>query len=560
MSNKIIIVKPENCVGCNACVRNCPAPEANITKKLEDGRFVTTVKDDMCIACGECVKTCEHGARDYIDDTKEVMSVLGNQRMAVIVAPAIKAALHDRWKSVLNWFKERNCLIFDVSFGADICTWGHLRAIQQKRIGNVLTQPCAAIVRYIETYQPSLIKNLSPVHSPMLCTAIYIKKYLGINDKIIALSPCVAKKNEFEETALVDYNVTFKKLMEYFDINGVNIPLDSGNDYAYEFEYAQGQYGSIYPRIGGLRDNLQLHDPNIIITTSEGVHKVYPELDMYSELPEIKRPEVFDILSCEHGCNVGVGTGSKRTIFDNMDTMKKVEDDAKKRRKTAGAFFVRGGEDKLFKKFDSELNLNDFLRSYVSRGKSVQPTRDELAPVFKELGKLTEAEQHYDCHACGRRSCVEMATAIYRGLDVPENCIVHAKAVLAEEHQKAIEQKERIQKKLTEYKQILDSLIGEIDKATFASNASSKLASNVKLTITAIEGLSSQITDALNKSDFLAGSEVESLKQAFGLINDAFNKVEKNVDLTDENNQKTIDYLTNAKKTVEQIKETLVFD
>ncbi|MBR6242601.1 MAG: 4Fe-4S binding protein, partial [Ruminococcus sp.] len=27
--NEIIIVKPEKCVGCHACVRSCPAPEAN---------------------------------------------------------------------------------------------------------------------------------------------------------------------------------------------------------------------------------------------------------------------------------------------------------------------------------------------------------------------------------------------------------------------------------------------------------------------------------------------------------------------------------------------------
>jgi Fe-S-cluster-containing hydrogenase component 2 len=26
--NDIIVVKPEKCVGCNACVRSCPAPEA----------------------------------------------------------------------------------------------------------------------------------------------------------------------------------------------------------------------------------------------------------------------------------------------------------------------------------------------------------------------------------------------------------------------------------------------------------------------------------------------------------------------------------------------------
>lgn len=68
--NDIIIVNPEKCVGCNACVRNCPAQEANITKRRDDGTFVTTVNPDKCICCGECVRSCQHGARDYKDDTE----------------------------------------------------------------------------------------------------------------------------------------------------------------------------------------------------------------------------------------------------------------------------------------------------------------------------------------------------------------------------------------------------------------------------------------------------------------------------------------------------------
>ena len=40
--NEVIIVKPEKCVGCNSCVRNCPAPEANTVKQLDDGRFIVS--------------------------------------------------------------------------------------------------------------------------------------------------------------------------------------------------------------------------------------------------------------------------------------------------------------------------------------------------------------------------------------------------------------------------------------------------------------------------------------------------------------------------------------
>ena len=229
--NELIIVNPDKCVGCNACVRTCPAPEANITKQLNDGRFVTTVNPDKCIACGECVRNCVHGARDYVDDTSDAMSAILNRKesFVVIAAPAIKSVYPTKWKNILQWFKNHGCLVYDVSFGADICTWAHLRLIQQNRVNSVITQPCAAIVKYIETYQPSLIRNLSPVHSPMLCAVTYIKKYLRRNKRIIALSPCIAKKNEFIETGLVDYNVTFKKFMEQLEMNGETIRKTLGS-------------------------------------------------------------------------------------------------------------------------------------------------------------------------------------------------------------------------------------------------------------------------------------------------------------------------------------------
>lgn len=427
---ELIIVKPEKCVGCNACVRVCPASEANITKRLDNGNFVTTVNPDKCIACGECVRTCTHGARDYVDDTEEAMAALHTGKINVIVAPAIKSVFPDNWKSVLDWFKKQGCRVFDVSFGADICTWAHLRILQQKVLENVITQPCAAIVKYIETYQPTLLQDLSPIHSPMLCEVVYIKKYLRFTQPIIALSPCVAKKNEFMETGLVEYNVTFKKLMEYFERNGIKLTRDYNESFKYDFDGEQGIVGGIYPRAGGLRDNLWLHDPELDITNSEGVHKVYPELDLMASLTQNVKPTVFDVLSCEFGCNVGPGTGSTKTFFEVMKTMRNVEMEAKSRRKTSGGFF-RGAEDKQFSRFDNELNIADFQRTYAVAMQVKMPTMEELDTVFNSMCKFTEAERNYNCHACGYRSCKDMAMAIYRGLNVPENCIVHAKAMLA---------------------------------------------------------------------------------------------------------------------------------
>ena len=213
--SELIIVKPEKCVGCNACVRECPAPEANIVKQLEDGRFITMVNHDKCIGCGECVKKCTHGARDYIDDTDDCISDIIKEKLIIMASPAIKTVMPTKWKGVLDWFKKQGCTIFDVSFGADICTWAHIRTMDQDKIGNIVTQQCPAIVKYVEKYQPKLLQNLSPIHSPVACSAIYIKKYLRRNNPIALISPCIAEKYEAQDTELFEYNVTIKKLLEY---------------------------------------------------------------------------------------------------------------------------------------------------------------------------------------------------------------------------------------------------------------------------------------------------------------------------------------------------------
>ena len=160
---------------------------------------------------------------------------------------------------------------------------------------------------------------------------------------------------------------------------------------------------------------------------------------MYAEMPDFKHPEVFDVLSCEFGCNVGPGTGTSQTVFDVMAYMRDIEKAAKSRRKT-GVF--KSGEDKLFKQFDEELRLIDFMRTYHPVTPTPLPTDRQLDAVFNMMGKHTEEERNFNCHACGYNTCRDMAIAICRGLNNVDNCIVHAKSVLTARHSELTAQHE----------------------------------------------------------------------------------------------------------------------
>lgn len=552
--NDIIVVKPEKCVGCNACIRSCPAPEANISKMLENGKFITTVNSDKCIACGQCIRACNHGARDYIDDTRVCMQRLEKDKTIILVHPAIRAVFPNHWISILNWFRGKGCMIYDVSFGADICTWAHLRSIESQKFGKIITQQCPAVVKYVQTYQPSILKNLSPVHSPVACAVAYIKKYLRRTNPIAVLTPCIASKNEFAETGLVEYNVTFKKLKEYFDSNGIVIHTNSDQEFDYRFDDQQGQLGAIYSRPGGIKDNLLLHDPELNICNSEGVLKVYSDLDTYADVSDIKRPDVFDTLSCEFGCNLGPAAETKNTPFDVMKIMRDIERDAKKRRKTN---VFRPGEDKLFKKFDEEFSIEDFLRTYKTSNTSPIPSEKQLDAIYKLMGKNTQAEKCYDCRACGYNSCHDMATAICRGLNTPNNCVVHAKSELTARHtelaanqEKLIENKEICITLSKELKSKMDSIKSNLAAITESTNKTSERSRVVNDLLTNI------ITFCQNNETLNA----EGINQMIVILETtlkAFNGLDENITTTNKSSGLIKQSVAEVKELIESINKTL---
>jgi len=310
--------------------------------------------------------------------------------------------------------------VYDVSFGADITTWAYLKAIRERGLTSVIAQPCPAVVNYIEKYRPELMGRLAPVHSPTLCTAIYMKEYAKIRDRIAFLSPCIGKSDEFHDPdtkGRVSYNVTYAKLRERIEREKVDLSRFPVAD----FDDPGCWLGCLYSRPGGLRENVEELAKGAWVRQVEGNRRAYGYLDEYAKRAARGKPLplLVDILNCEDGCNCGTATMKDLPIDDADSRLNALK---------AGKLGEKGRlgrrrSDQLFKLFDRQLDLSLFLRSYTDRSvKARSPTEAELELVFRSLHKDTPESRKIDCSACGYETCEAMAKAIHDGYNNIGNC------------------------------------------------------------------------------------------------------------------------------------------
>ncbi len=524
----IINVDIDKCVGCNACVRACPVGDANIARMDENGKLKITIDDEKCIKCGACIRACSHGARSYIDDTEQFLNDLNHgQEIALIAAPSIKIAFDGNWRHALQWLHDHGAKkIYDVSFGADICTWAHLRYLERNPGKKLISQPCAAVVNYVQRHKPELFSNLSPIHSPMLCLAVYMKKVLGYRGKIAAISPCVAKIEEFRETGLVDYNVTMEHLHRYFEKNNIRLP-EVKIFSEFEFDGKQGLEGAIYPKPGGLMSNILTHAPNLNVITSEGTESLYHDMETYSELREQDKPDLFDVLNCGDGCNGGPATGVHYQRFAMNNIMHDVEQYARKVRK---ANTTKKGIDQQFAEFDRTLNLDDYIRTYKRYPIDKKGTsQKEIDNAFALMGKHTDAEKRFDCHSCGYRSCRDMAIAIARGLNTPENCHEFMMKSIQEERQRVNEVNEKVlamnDELMRVFKELYENIAAvkqETEQIQQESSRSSQEMANVSRRIEDLNQMNQNITQAMlaiNQSIAKYNEMTQNVEKIAGKIN-----------------------------------------
>jgi iron only hydrogenase large subunit-like protein/uncharacterized coiled-coil DUF342 family protein len=442
-----------------------------------------TVNHDLCIGCGHCIAVCHHEARKPMDDTARFLEeVKRGDKMVAVVAPAVASVFPGNFLRLNGYLKSLGVkAFFDVSFGAELTVISYLNYIKAKNPRMVIAQPCPAIVSYIETYHPELLPYLAPADSPMLHTIRMIKEYYPEYNghKFVVISPCLAKKREFLETGIGDYNVTMLGLKKAIEKAGISLSSFDSVDYV----GPPAERAVTFSSPGGLLNTAERFVPGIGRNTRkiEGSHTIYHYLTSIANLlknPEIEFPLLIDCLNCELGCNGGPGTGNNHKYTDEL------ESPIRKRSAALEKKLNPNKQEKLYKNYHASLQRfwkpGLYDRKYVDRSENftLKHPNDEQLKLIYELMKKTSKADIYDCTCCGYGSCQSMATAIFNNLNKPDNCAHYNFALLGDERKTTIYINQRLKIHINRAMEIIESINRLVEKLNNSINIQSESVGN----------------------------------------------------------------------------------
>ncbi len=374
----------------------------------------------------------ENSARFPIDDSPQFVKDLPHKNIIALIAPS--AQCNFELPKLITALRILGVTaVYDVSLGAEITVACYHQAISSGKAKTPLIgQSCPAIVKYIEIHHPNLIEHLAPTGSPVHDLAVYVNS-LHPHSELAFISPCLAKRREFQDSGMVKYNVLFQSLHEIFESNDIKLAdLEDGH---FDHIVQAGQAAS-FSSPGGLKECYLHHYSDIKpsqIAKVEGpiiYEKYFQNLERAIRKNQPDLPLIIDVLSCENGCNMGPGCINHRKAIDYIDSSV--------HRRAETALADSNNNQLLLDFLNNVLPNHDFsycqYQDLSHRYNLRIPNEEELKEIYFRMHK-TDEKDFRNCAACGYNSCFYMAIAIFNGLNKVENCHLYQEKELRYEHE-----------------------------------------------------------------------------------------------------------------------------
>jgi len=229
--------------------------------------------------------------------------------------------------------------VMELTFGAKMTNLTYYtilkESIEKGEEKTWISSPCPTLVNFVRNKYPHLVENLVPVHSPLGCMSLIVKKFYP-DHKVVFIGPCITKKLEAKEIGNIDEAWTFKELDEIFKEKQIPEKI-TDSKYCVTFDKFYNDYTKVYPISGGLSSTLHYKDilkkKDILVKeTTKDLTKIFDGFKdgMY------KNYKFLDLLTCKGGCINGPGMIGDSSIAKRRKRVIKYRDYAWKYEKDLG--------------------------------------------------------------------------------------------------------------------------------------------------------------------------------------------------------------------------------
>lgn len=392
------------CHDCYKCVRKCPVKAI----KIENGH--ASVLAEKCIACGKCVNACPSNAKRVRSDLDKVKNLLLAQKdIFVSLAPS--------WSGVFDYKAEKMITILkklgfkgvsETALGAQEVSIKTAELLNKSEKGLQISSACPVIVDYIRLYKPNFTKHIAPIASPALTHAKMLKEAYGESISVVFIGPCIAKKSESDNNALIDASLTFEELKIWLNdetIDIASIITDNNNKFVPEEAFE----GALYPLDGGMNetikkigvnDNVQLLNICSLQAFENALDGLKPE--------KLNKMIFIEALSCDGGCIAGPCISTKKSGVEIMsNVLEKIS-----------------YRDKIPKLARTIVELE-----YKSQEiENIEYPTEAITKALKKIGKHT-ADDELNCGGCGYSTCRELAKALIKGDAESSMCVSYMRKI-----------------------------------------------------------------------------------------------------------------------------------